>query len=34
MQEASENEMRGMHPSTTIVTSIEETPSTFVKTVP
>ena len=34
MQEASENEMRGMHPSTTIVTSLEETPSTFVKTVP
>ena len=31
---ASEIEMRGMHPSTTIVTSMEETPYTSVKTVP
>ena len=33
-QEAPENEIRGACPSTTIVTSTEEIPSTFVKTVP
>ena len=33
-QEAPENEIRGMCPSTTIVTLTEETPNTFVKTVP
>ena len=33
-QEASEIEMRGTHPSTTIVTLTEETPYTSVKTVP
>ena len=33
-QEASEIEMRGTHPSTTIVTPTEETPYTSVKTVP
>ena len=33
-QEASEIEMRGTHPSTTIVTLMEETPYTSVKTVP
>ena len=33
-QEASEIEMRGTCPSTTIVTSTEETPYTSVKTVP
>ena len=33
-QEASEIEIRGTHPSTTILTPTEETPYTFVKTVP
>ena len=33
-QEAPENEIRGVCPSTTVVTSTEDIPSTFVKTVP
>ena len=33
-QETSEIEMRGTHPSTTILTPTEETPYTSVKTVP
>ena len=33
-QEASEIEMRGSHPSTTMLAQMEETPYTSVKTVP
>ena len=34
MQQAPESEIRGECPSTTVVTSTEETPGTFVKTIP
>ena len=33
-EQAPENEIRGVCPSTTVVTLMEEIPSTFVKTVP
>ena len=33
-QQTTEKEIRSVCPSTTVVTSTEETPSTFVKTVP
>ena len=34
MQQTSEKEMQDVCPSTTVVTLTEETPNTFVKTVP